>query len=62
MRMKNKFNTKSEKLQLFLSINGIEPLFYVGEYAVYKQTKKLNLLLDEYYIQFVIMKTRLNSL
>ena len=58
MKMKNKYYTKSERQQLFLSVNGIEPLFYVGEYAVYKQSKKLNSLLDSYYIEFVIMKSK----
>lgn len=54
-----KYYTKSIKQQNYLSENGVEPKFYIGETAVYKYDKKLSQLLDRYEIKYTILKTRI---
>lgn len=54
-----KYYTKSIRQQNFLEENGVEPRFFLGETAVYKYNKKLQLLLDSYEIKYNILKTRI---
>lgn len=53
-----KYYTKSIRQQNFLEENGVEPKFFLGETAVYKYNKQLQLLLDRYEIKYSICKTR----
>lgn len=46
------------RLENFLSENGIEPRFYLGETAVYKYNKQLQELLDRYEIRYSICKSK----
>lgn len=48
----------NQKLENFLSENGLEPKFFLGETAVYKNNKQFQLLLDKYEIKYSICKSR----
>lgn len=53
-----RFYCNNQKMENFLAEYGVEPRFYIGETAVYKNDKQLQLLLDKYEIKYSICKSR----
>lgn len=52
------FYTKSIGLQNFYEENGIQPIHYIGEYAIYNKTKNVERLFDLYWIKYNIFKEK----
>ena len=52
------FYTKSIGLQNFYEENGIQPVYHIGEYAIYNKTKNVERLFDLYWIKYNIFKEK----
>ena len=51
------YRTSSIKIQDYLEENGVVPKSYEGKTAIYREDQQLSLLLDRFYIYYVINKS-----